>query len=168
MATHKPALRRREPSVAAGERRSLHYSTWGLISAGLLCRCLSLSSRHAASHGGAIESFGTLTLSNSVVDGDCTSGGGPGASIVSRGYNIESEGDTRGFDQPTDQVNVVADNLALGPLQDNGGPTETHALGEGSVAIDVAQEAECQIETDQRGLPRDSTCDVGAFEVQAP
>ena len=65
------------------------------------------------------------------------------------------------------QVNVIADDLALGPLQDNGGPTETHALGEGSVAIDVAPEAECQIETDQRGLPRDSICDVGAFEVQA-
>jgi hypothetical protein len=62
----------------------------------------------------------------------------------------------------------------LGPLQDNGGPTMTHALGAGSVAIDVIPGAECldaegePLTTDQRGEPRPggSTCDVGAFEVQ--
>jgi hypothetical protein len=42
----------------------------------------------------------------------------------------------------------------------------------GSVAIDVIPGAECldadgqPLTTDQRGFPRDSTCDVGAFEVQ--
>jgi len=62
--------------------------------------------------------------------------------------------------------------VKLGPLQDDGGPTETHALGAGSVALDVIPEAECvdtegaQLTTDQRGEPRGSMCDVGAFEVQ--
>ena len=41
-----------------------------------------------------------------------------------------------------------------------------------SVAIDQIPEAECldadgaPLTTDQRGFPRDSMCDVGAFEVQ--
>jgi len=36
----------------------------------------------------------------------------------------------------------------------------------GSVAIDVIPEADCDVATDQRGEPRGSMCDVGAFEVQ--
>jgi len=36
----------------------------------------------------------------------------------------------------------------------------------GSVAIDVIPEADCDVATDQRGEPRDTMCDVGAFEVQ--
>jgi hypothetical protein len=62
--------------------------------------------------------------------------------------------------------------LDLGPLADNGGPTQTHALLPGSVAIDVIPADDCvdtegePLTTDQRGFPRDSMCDVGAFEVQ--
>ena len=119
---------------------------------------------------------GVLMISNSVIDDDCIGWreGLPQGSpdIVSNGYNIESPGNSCGFDQPTDQVNVSADDLMLGPLQDNGGPTMTHALGNGSVAIDQIPEAECvdaegePLTNDQRGFPRDSMCDVGAFEVQ--
>ena len=67
----------------------------------------------------------------------------------------------------------------VGPLQDNGGPTMTHALQTVpvvSVAIDKIPEADCvhadgsPLTTDQRGQPRPETggtmCDVGAFEVQ--
>ena len=55
----------------------------------------------------------------------------------------------------------------LRPLADNGGATETEALGAGSAAIDTG--AGCQA-TDQRGLPRPSgsACDIGAYEVTAP
>ncbi|RLB50439.1 MAG: hypothetical protein DRH23_04445 [Deltaproteobacteria bacterium] len=112
------------------------------------------------------ENDATVTIRGSLVQ-SCTS-----EEVASDGYNIESDGDTCGFDQPTDQVNVSANDLKLGPLADNGGPTETHALGAGSVAIDVIPEAECvdaegaSLTTDQRGFPRDSMCDVGAFEVQ--
>jgi hypothetical protein len=49
-------------------------------------------------------------------------------------------------------------------------PGMTHALGEGSVAIDVIPEAMCEVDEDQRGVtrPQGSACDVGAFEVQGP
>jgi parallel beta-helix repeat protein len=113
------------------------------------------------------------TISSSLVDGDCS---GDIGDFVSDGYNIESPGDTCGFDQTGDQSGVTAEQLNLGPLQDNGGPTETHALLPGSFAIDQVPLADCvdadgqPLTTDQRGEPRPETggamCDVGAFEVQ--
>jgi hypothetical protein len=110
---------------------------------------------------------GTLTMRNSIIDGVCSVGGVAG-SIVSSGYNLESPGDTCGFDAPTDLVNVSADDLKLGELADNDGPTMTHALEAGSVAIDVIPQAMCEADDDQRGEPRPggTMCDVGAFEVQ--
>ncbi len=54
--------------------------------------------------------------------------------------------------------------MFLGDLAENGGPTQTHALLEGSLAIDAA-EGDCPA-TDQRGAsrPMGSECDLGAFE----
>ena len=60
----------------------------------------------------------------------------------------------------------------LGPLQDNGGPTETCALLPDSPAIDAGDNATC-LTTDQRGATRpvdgDASgapdCDIGAFEL---
>jgi hypothetical protein len=114
-----------------------------------------------------VGSPGTVTWTNTVIQGDCSN-----PASVFGGNNVESPGDTCGFDQPTDQVNVSADDLKLGELADNGGPTMTHALGEDSVAIDQIPEANCEVDTDQRRLPRPAgttdpkRCDVGAFEVQ--
>jgi hypothetical protein len=56
----------------------------------------------------------------------------------------------------------------LGQLGDNGGSTDTMALGAGSPALDFA--GACGLTTDQRGLARPSggACDSGAFEVQVP
>jgi len=107
-----------------------------------------------------ISSDGTLTVMNSLIVSDCQ------GDIVSGGYNIESEGDSCGFDQVTDLVGVAEQDLMLAPFADNGGPTETRALLPGSVAIDKIPAEDCEVETDQRGFPRDSMCDVGAFEVQ--
>jgi hypothetical protein len=95
--------------------------------------------------------------------------------IVSDGHNIESPGDTCGFDQPTDQVNVARERLKLDRQADNnGGATRTHALSAGSVAIDVIPAEDCVdadgllLPTDQRGFPRPvgAGCDVGAFEAE--
>jgi hypothetical protein len=115
-----------------------------------------------------VSNEGTFDVASSIIDGTCE------GDVTSNGYNIESPGDTCGFDQSTDQVNVSAGALALQPLADNGGPTETHALGEGSVAIDQIPAEDCvdvegePLTTDQRGEPRPggAMCDVGAFEVQ--
>lgn len=91
--------------------------------------------------------------------------------INSSGYNIESPGNTCGLDtNQGDQIDVTAGQLNLGPLADNGGPTRTHALLSGSVAIDAIPAASCEVDTDQRGEPRPESggtmCDAGAFEAQ--
>ena len=119
-------------------------------------------SSNAASAGGAIGNGGVaMMVLNSLVDGDCS-----GAGIDSDGHNLESPGDTCGFDQPSDAVGVSAANLQLGPIQDNGGPTETNAIGESSAANDAIPTEMCVVAEDQRGVPRPqgSGCDIGAFE----
>jgi hypothetical protein len=113
-----------------------------------------------------------LTWINTLIDGDCQP---QQSEVVSNGYNIESPGNTCGFNQATDLFDVTAAELNLGPLQNNGGPTLTHkpgagGLGVGSDAIDHIPQADCEVSTDQRGKPRPETggtmCDVGSVEVQ--
>ena len=52
------------------------------------------------------------------------------------------------------------------PLNNNGGPTQTNALNQGSIAINTGDTTTC-LQTDQRGGERDVLCDVGAFEFGA-
>jgi CSLREA domain-containing protein len=68
------------------------------------------------------------------------------------------------------QVGNVPPNSApidpgLGPLADNGGPTQTHALLLGSPALDAASTPDCPT-TDQRGVlrPQGAACDIGSYE----
>jgi hypothetical protein len=89
---------------------------------------------------------------------------------VSLGGNVESPGDSCQLPD-TDRYGVPDPGIA--GLADNGGPTWTHALLPGSLAIDTAVDGECP-DTDQRGFARPidgdedmvATCDVGAYELQ--
>jgi hypothetical protein len=56
-------------------------------------------------------------------------------------------------------------NPLLGPLQNNGGPTQTMALMPGSPVIGVGIPV-AGVTIDQRGLPRPATPSLGAFEPQ--
>jgi len=57
----------------------------------------------------------------------------------------------------------------LGPLADNGGPTQTMALLAVSDAIDAGDDGTCE-SLDQRGVSRPigAHCDIGAFELEHP
>jgi uncharacterized repeat protein (TIGR01451 family)/CSLREA domain-containing protein len=115
-----------------------------------------------------------VTIVNTIVagnsDGDCAGedDGGGGSAVLSLGGNIDSDG-TCNLIEPSDQPNTDPD---LGPLADNGGPTETHLPNTGSPAIDLGLDDPCT-GVDQRGVtrPQDgdgngtATCDVGAVEV---
>ena len=131
----------------------------------------TVSGSISAGSGG--DEVSSVMAHGTLIDGACTTveGGVGVAARTSFGYNVESPGDTCGFDEKGDQVNVTSAELALGPLKDNDGPTMTHALGEGSFAIDAIPLDACfDREGDQRGEPRPETggtmCDVGSFERQ--
>ncbi len=125
---------------------------------------------------GPITNRGTPMLRNTIVANstagrDCS---GP-SPVISEGYNLDSDG-TCGFAGEGDLPNT---DPLLGPLQDNGGPTLTHALLAGSPAIDAGNPAGCtdpwgnSLTTDQRGEVRPADgdcdgvpiCDIGAYEA---
>jgi hypothetical protein len=91
--------------------------------------------------------------------------------LTSDGYNLIQN--TNGCRIVGDQTgNIYGSDPLLGPLQDNGGPTRTHALLPGSPAIDAGSSG--GLTTDQRGVPRPydvpgvpnvaDGSDIGAFE----
>jgi hypothetical protein len=143
----------------------------------LMLTNVTVSGSISAGSGG--DEVSSVMAHGTLLDGACTSvEGGVGVSAwTSFGYNVESPGDTCGFDQTEDQPGVTEGELNLGALADNDGPTLTHkpgdgGLGEGSVAIDaIALDACFDTEGDQRGEPRPETggtmCDAGSVEVQA-
>ena len=101
--------------------------------------------------------------------------------LTSQGFNFigNSTGATITPAQFTDQIGTGASpkDPLLGPLQNNGGPTRTHALLSGSPAIDKGDSG--GLFTDQRGYTRPAdlpgianvtggdASDIGAFEVPA-
>ena len=112
--------------------------------------------------GGTITLGGTIVADNS--GGNCT-----GTISETTGYNLDS-GTTCGFSVGTD---INSTEPQLGVLANNGGPTQTQAIGAGSPAIDSGGTAtqSCPA-TDQRGLSRpdesadNGSCDIGAYESQ--
>jgi len=145
----------------------------GIANGGTVNLASSTVTENTADDGGGISNFLVLTLVNSIIafnfgERDCY----PGAAITSLGYNIDGD-DSCNLTEPTDQPDT---DPLLGPLQDNGGPTWTHALPMASPAVD---QGSCPgVTADQRGLPRpvdlpgianaDDGCDVGAYELQEP
>src|SRR5207248_7659058 len=84
----------------------------------------------------------------------------------SQGYNLSSDDGGGYLTGPGDQINTEP---LLGSLQDNGGPTLTHALLPDSPAIDAGDpNFTPPPRQDQRGYPRvvNGRIDIGSFEVQ--
>jgi hypothetical protein len=86
-------------------------------------------------------------------------------SITSLGHNLSND-NTCNLTATGDMTNT---NPLLGPLQNNGGATFTHALLPGSPAINAGDNNGCP-STDQRGVPRPQAgiCDIGAYEYVFP
>jgi hypothetical protein len=120
---------------------------------------------NAAEQGGGIYAFhaqepGPITFEDTILTGNSAASGPDCAGetpLVSKGHNLI--GAACGATQPTDLIGV---DPLLGPLAKNGGPTRTHALAAGSPAVGAAKDV--GLDTDQRGVRRDGTPDIGAFE----
>jgi LPXTG-site transpeptidase (sortase) family protein len=126
----------------------------------------------SVSSGGNLASYaGTTTLKNTIVanrtggTSECLSNAG---TLTADNTNIDTDGSC------DNAVQKTSIELSLGPLQANGGPTQTIALLTGSHAIDTGDAATCVNAPvnglDQRGIsrPQGSACDIGAYEYVPP
>ncbi|WP_418316904.1 putative Ig domain-containing protein [Piscinibacter sakaiensis] len=102
---------------------------------------------------------GIATLKNTIVASN--TGGNASFQQTSAGWNIDTDGSAI-VNGGTNRV-VTAAALKLGLLADYGGFTKTHMLLNGSVAINTGNPGAAA--TDQRGIGRIGTPDVGAFEA---
>jgi hypothetical protein len=117
----------------------------------------TFSDNRGAFRGGSIANFGPLTLRNTIV-ANSPSGGNCAnfVSLTDDGGNLDTDGTC---------VGTMSPDPLLGPLQNNGGPTQTLAIPMASPAFGGANVANCPA-TDQRGLirPQFLFCDIGAYE----
>jgi CSLREA domain-containing protein len=153
------------------------FAGGGILNAGTLLNVTNstFSGNSAGRGGGIVNDIGTTTLKNTIIanstlGGNCNNN----ATLTANSHNLADDGTCGGATVATSaQIN-------LQPLANNGGPTQTMALGPGSVAIDAGDESACAAppvnEFDQRGVtrPRDgdgdgiAICDTGAYEARAP
>lgn len=133
---------------------------------------IALHATHATIVGNTAVSSGAgffsndadVFLANSLIAGNLRNGspvncGGPVVERTFAGRNLISDASCGAEGNAL----VVADPI-LGPLADNGGPTETHAILRGSAGIDWT--SMCPLDVDQHGSPRPvgAGCDAGAVE----
>jgi hypothetical protein len=143
----------------------------------------STVSGNSASYGGGIYNDGTsgsatIDLTHTILSAGASGQNiynSNGGTVTSQGYNLSSDagvtnvgGSTGALAATGDQINT---NPLLGALQDNGGPTFTHAPLQGSPAIDAGDPNFTPPPYyDQRGPAynrvADRRIDIGAFEVQ--
>lgn len=138
----------------------------------------TVSDNYTSSSGGAAifaDYYVSLTLSSSIVSGNT---GDNSFNCSNHILNSFSEYSISTSDCLPDSYmdNLVDVDPQLGPLQDNGGNTLTHALQPGSPAINNGFGSDrCifglsgPLAFDQRGFPRpsgpfDPRCDIGAYE----
>jgi hypothetical protein len=171
----------------------------GVSNSGTLIIENSTISGNRANHGGGVSNSeycyfvcypgsGILTLNNSLIAGNQAAVAPEieNLDIVNANhfnlFGANGNAGVSGFTPgTTDIVPSVPLAQILGPLQNNGGPTQTHALVAGSPAIDAGDPNGCRysqgalLQSDQRGFPRDvdgnndgtARCDIGAIELNS-
>jgi len=164
----------------------------GIDNSGLLSIANStLVANTSSGNGGGIYSNGTAALLNTLVAGNAAAkdndvfGAYDASGTVGNNLVGDLNADASGFSTTNhDQFGSDTSPLAISSLvqttggdtvlANNGGPTETIALVNGSLAINGGNSSVLQapdsLTTDQRGDPRESgsAVDIGAYEAQLP
>lgn len=144
---------------------------WNVGSLTMVSCTITGNSAHWSS--GGVGGGGVVLVKNSIIAGNTASNGAPDfeGELTSHGYNlIEDKTGCTINEAENPGTNITGQDPLLGPLQNNGGPTETHALLLGSPAIDAGSCTDIagnSVATDQRGFVRHKPCDIGAFEYGA-
>ena len=155
------------------------------ISGNVTLNSSTVTNNSSGGNGGGVYSQNSgasplLTVQNSIIAGNIATGAANDllpdpTSTLDIDFSLIGDTTGSGVTAGTGTGNVLDANPLLGPLQDNGGPTHTHALLAGSPALDAGNST---LITDQRGLTRpvDLTAtanaaggdgsDIGAFEFQ--
>jgi len=117
--------------------------------------------------GGAVASSTVPTFNGSILSGGAGVCAGFGAAATGQNNLVTDSSCGSGAPFLVGGSPTTTGALELGALQDNGGPTQTIALGGGSSALDAVPSNVCPVATDQRGVPRPqgAGCDAGAFEL---
>jgi len=149
---------------AATDFGSGGVNTDGLALAASIDSCTITN--NVGAEAGSVNFLSEVHVANTIFGGSCEVVPGMGT-VVSGGGNLESPADTCGLDHPTDMVDVTATELDLGPLQNNGGVTPTHAPRSGSIAIDSGNRDLCPAVDQRDWLRWDPGCDIGSVEVSA-
>jgi len=138
----------------------------------------TLIGNSAIKGGGGIFNDGTtLEIGSSILKAGAWGAniGNASGTVISDGYNLASDAGGGFLTGTADQINT---DPMLGPLQDNGGPTFTHALLPGSPAIDKGNSFGDTTDLRGRMRPYDFPAianasggdgsDIGAFELNPP
>lgn len=138
----------------------------------------TFSGNQAASSGGGIYSLDELTLNNSIIanssNGDCRFVSG---TVIGFSSLIRDSGDDACSLVHDVNGNIIDVDPLLGPLADNGGPTQTHFLSNDSPGVDAGNDA-LAVDADGQPLTADqrgagyarilgARVDIGAIELSA-
>lgn len=160
--------------------------TNGILNLNFVTIAKNIASADSPNAGSGINIFPaggtTVTLRNVLLQGNLTGSDpltrtsancgrtGSGGTVTSQGHNLSSDASCNTtpilwLTDTTDKNNVdpKIDVLALNAP----GTTQTHALLAGSPALGAGL-ATSGVTTDQRGITRDATPDIGAYEVPTP
>ena len=121
----------------------------------------------AGSAGGGLFAAGSIRLLSTIIAGNragTASLNCSGAFVNEGTFNLASDGSCH--------PDITVGDAKLGPLANNGGPTETMGLNAGSAALNKIPQGSgeaCPM-ADQRGVgrPVGGACDIGAFEGVLP
>jgi hypothetical protein len=135
--------------------------------------------------GGGIANAGTASLmvsstliADNTQNADNPNNGNDDSGPISAAYSLIGQSEGATITNNGHNLLDVDPMLSTAGLTNNGGPTQTIALQEGSPAIDVIPLEDCTDQasppnpliTDQRGFPRpdagEANCDIGAYEFQ--
>ncbi len=156
-------------------------STWELHNVTITAnRADSDTGGNPGNGGGIYNSSGTMSMRNSILAlnedlGGATINPDCSGTLNSLGYNLIYSGTGCNI-VGTTTGNLLGLDPRLGPLQDNGGPTQTHALLTSpnvSPAINAGDPIGCYgqyndlLPADQRYAARAGRCDMGAYELNA-